>query len=95
MSTYANVVINGEDFCVTSDGRDWESIRDSVKVYVGMFKGKVKSGILPAVVLDAIIANSAQDFYAPFRLGSAEFASYHWEVSIGPRGGVKVRKGGE
>ena len=93
MSTYANVLIEEREFCVTSDGGDKELIRDLVSGYVGRVKGKVKPDYLATAVLDAITAESATDYYTPFRIGFAGLASYRWEVKIGLRGGVKIKGG--
>ncbi len=92
MSTYANVEIEKQEFNVRSDGWDKETIRDCVREYVAEIKGKVKPDYLLKAVLDAITANSATDYYAPFALGYCEFPSYNWKVTIGKRGGVKIKK---
>ena len=91
MSTYANVSIEGGEFSVRSDGGDKEAIRDCVKEYVADIKGKVKPDYLVKAVLDAITADSATDYYAPFSLGYCESPSYNWKIVIGKRGGVKIK----
>ena len=91
MTTYANVTIGGREFSVRSDGGDKETIRDCVREYVAEVKGKVKPDYLLKAVLDAIIADSATDYYAPFSLGYCEFPSYNWKINIGKRGGVKIK----
>ena len=91
MSTYANVEIEGREFNVRSDGGDKETIRDYVREYVAKIKGKVKSDYLLKAVLDAITADSATDYYAPFSLGYCESPSYNWKIDIGKRGGVKIK----
>lgn len=93
MSTYANVIIAGREFCVRSDGWDKETIRDAVKEYVEQVKGKVKPDYLVTAVVDAIVSESAGDYYAPFTLGYCEFPSYHWKIEIGKRGGVRITGG--
>ena len=92
MSTYANVTIEGNEFSVRSDGGDKETIRDCVREYVAEIKDKVKPDYLLKAVLDAITADSAIDYYAPFSLGYCEFPSYNWKVTIGKRGGGKIKK---
>ena len=92
MSTYANVTIEGREFSVRSDGWDKETIRDCVREYVAKIKGKVKPDYLITAVLDAITAESATDYYAPFALGYCEFPSYNWKIEIGKRGSVKIKK---
>ena len=92
MSTYANVTIEGREFSVRSDGWDKETIRDCVREYVAEVKGKVKPDYLLKAVLDAITADSANDYYAPFSLGHCGFSSYNWKVTIGKRGGIKIKK---
>ena len=92
MSTYANVEIEGREFSVRSDGWDKETIRDCVREYVAKIKGKVKPDYLITAVLDAITAESATDYYAPFALGYCEFPSYNWKIAIGKRGGIKIKK---
>ena len=92
MSTYANVSIEGGEFSVRGDGWDKETIRDCVREYVNEAKGKVKPNYLLKAVLNAITADSATDYYAPFSLGYCEFPSYNWKVTIGKRGGVKIKK---
>jgi len=69
--------------------RDHQGLR---KEYVAKIKGKVKPDYLITAVLDAITAESATDYYAPFSLGYCEFPSYNWKVTIGKRGGVKIKK---
>ena len=92
MSTYANVLIEGREFNVRSDGEDKETIKDCVREYVAEIKDKVKPDYLIAAALNAITTDSATDYYAPFSLGYCEFPSYNWEVTIGKRGGVKINK---
>lgn len=92
MSTYANVAIEGEEFSVRSDGWDKETIRDCVREYVQEAKGKVKPDYLARVVVDAITSAGATDYYAPFAIGFVDRASYHWKVTIGKRGGVKIKE---
>ena len=92
MSTYANVEIEGREFSVRSDGGDKETIRDCVREYVAKIKGKVKPDYLITAVLDAITAESATDYYAPFSLGYCELPSYNWKIAIGKRVGVKIKK---
>ena len=94
MSTCANVTIEGREFSVRSEGWDKETIRDCVREYVAKIKGKVKPDYLITAVLDAIAAESATDYYAPFALGYCEFPSYNWKIEIGKRGGVKIKKEG-
>jgi len=91
MSTYANVTIEGREFNVRRDGGDKETIRDYVRAYVAKIKGKVKSDYLLKAVLDAITADSATDYYAPFGLGYCESPSYNWKIATGKRGGVKIK----
>lgn len=93
MSTYANVEIEKREFNVRSNGQDKETIRDCVREYVAEIKGKVKPDYLLRAVLDAITAESATDYYAPFALGYCEFPSYNWKIEIGKRGGVKITGG--
>jgi len=93
MSTYANVTIKGREFNVRSDGWDKQTIRDCVREYVADIKGKVKPDYLLKALLNAITADSATDYYAPFSLGYCEFPSYNWKVAIGERGGVKITGG--
>ena len=93
MSTYANVTIDGREFCVRSDGWAKEDIRETVREYVKETKGKVKPGYIARVVVDAIVSEAAGDYYAPFQLGFCEFPSYHWIIEIGERGGVKIKGG--
>ena len=94
MSTYANVVIEGRCFSVSSDGGDKESIKEAVKGYVaGIKKRGVKPEYLVLTVLDTITADSATDYYAQFTLGCCEFPSYIWTIKIGVRGGVKITGG--
>ena len=92
MSTYANVTIEGREFNVRSDGGNKKTIRDCVREYVAEIKDKVKPDYLLKAVLDAITADSATDYYAPFSLGYCEFPSYSWKVTIGKRGRVKIKK---
>ena len=92
MSTYANVEIEGREFSVRSVGGDKETIRDCVREYVNEAKGKVKPDYLITAVLDAITAESATDYYAPFSLGYCELPSYNWKIAIGKRGRVKIKK---
>ncbi len=92
MSTYANVLIKGREFSVKSDGWDKETIRDCVREYVAEIKGKVKPDYLITAVFDAITAESATDYYALFALGYCEFSIHRWKVTIGKRGGVKIKK---
>jgi len=92
MSTYANIQIEGREFHIISGGGDWETIRDCVRDYVAEIKGKVKPEYLITAVLDAITAEAATDYYAAFNLGYIDFPSYRWEMEIGPRGGVKIRR---
>ena len=92
MSTYANVEIEKQEFNVRSDGQDKETIREAVREYVAEIKGKVKPDYLLKAVLDAITADSATDYYAPFSLGYCEFPGYNWKIAIGKRGGVKIMK---
>jgi len=94
MSTYADVLIEGREFSVRSDGWDKETIRDCVREYVAEIKGKVKPDYLNTAVVDAIASESASDYYAPFSLGYCDFPRYRWKVTIGKRGGVKIEKGG-
>ena len=91
MSTYANVIIEGREFYVRSDGWDKKTIRDCVREYVAEIKGKVKPDYLLRAILDAITADSATDYYAPFGLGYCEFPSYQWKIEIRKRGGVKIK----
>ena len=91
MATYANVEIEGGEFSVKSDGRDKETIRLCVRAYVNEAKGKVKPDYLAKVVVDAITAEACRDYYAPFGLGFVYRADYHWKVTIGKRGGVKIK----
>ena len=93
MSTYANVEISGEEFSVRSDGWDKETIRDAIREYLAEIKGKVKPDYLLKALLNAIIADSAREYYAPFDIGFCDCPSYHWKVEIGKRGGVKIRGG--
>ncbi len=93
MSTHANISIEGREFHVRSDGWDKETIRDAVREYVKEAKGKVKCGYLATVVVDAIVSESARDYYSPFALGFCEFPSYQWKIEVGKRGGVKIRGG--
>ena len=93
MSTYANIEIEGNQFNVRSDGWDKETIRDCVREYVAEIRGKVKAEYLLKAVLDAITADSATDYYAPFALGYCDLPSYQWKVAIGKRGGVKITGG--
>ena len=76
MSTYANIEIEGNQFNVRSDGWDKETIRDCVREYVAEIRGKVKAEYLLKAVLDAITADSAADYYAPFALGYCDLPSY-------------------
>jgi len=92
VSTYANVSIEGGEFSVKSDGQDKETIRACVRAYANEAKGKVKPDYLAKVVVDAITADACRNFYAPFGLGFVYRAPYHWKVSIGKRGGVKIVK---
>jgi len=93
MSTYANIEIEGSQFCVRSDGYDKELIKDMIRDYVKATRGKVKPDYLLKAVLDAITADGATDYYAPFAVGYCEFPSYNWKVEIGKRGGVKITGG--
>ena len=91
MSTYANVLIEGREFNVRSDDWDKETIRGCVREYVAKIKGKVKPDYLITAVLDAITADACRDYYAPFGIGFVYRANYHWKVTIGKRGGVKIK----
>ena len=93
MSTYANIEIEGNQFSVRSDGWDKKTIRDAVIEYIGETKGKVKAGYFLKAVLDAITADAATDYYAPFSLGYCDLPSYQWTIEIGERRGVKIRGG--
>mgnify|MGYP001047855281 CR=1 FL=1 len=93
MSTYANVEIENNQFSIRSDGWDKEAIRDTVREYVSEIKGKVKPEYLLKAVLDAITADGATDYYAPFSLGYCDLPNYEWKVKIGKRGGVQIRGG--
>jgi hypothetical protein len=92
MSTYANVEIEGQEFHIRSDGWDKETITDCVREYTAEIKAKVRSEYLATAVTNAIIADAARDYYAPFSMGYVNLASYHWKVKIGPRGGVKIMR---
>jgi hypothetical protein len=92
LSTYANIEIEGQGFHIRSDGWDGKTIRDCVREYVAEIKGKVKSEYLITAALNAITADAARDYYAPFSIGYVDLASYHWKVRIGPRGGVNIVK---
>ena len=92
MSTYANVLIENREFNVRNDGGDKETIRDCIKEYVDKIKSQVKSSYLVTAVIDAIVSESAGDYYAPFALGYCEMPDYQWTVQIGPRGSVTIYK---
>ncbi len=93
MATYANIEIENRKFYLTSDGGDKKTVKDCVKEYVAGIKGKVKPEYLVKAVLDAIIADGATDYYAPFSLGYCDLPSYQWKIEIGKRGGVKITGG--
>lgn len=91
MSTYGNVSICGKEFSVSHIGGDKAEIRELVREYVQEIRGKVKPEYLATAVVNAIASEAASDYYAPFHIGFCEPPAYQWEVSIGPRGGVKIR----
>ena len=93
MSTHANVTIEGKSFHVSSDGWNKEGILDIVKDYVKDLKPKVKQTYLSELVVDSIAADSASDYYAPFRFGYCDQSDYAWSIKIGQRGGVKIKGG--
>jgi len=93
MSTHANIKIEDNQFNVRSDGWDKQTIRDAVKEYVDEIRDKVKSDYLIIAVLNAITADAATDYYAPFALGYCEFPDYNWIIKLGKRGGVKIKGG--
>ena len=52
----------------------------------------MKPEYLITAVVNAITADSATDYYAPFALRYCESPSYNWKIKIGKRGGVKINK---
>lgn len=89
--TYANITINGEDFCVTHDGGDKKGIRNTIQAYIDEIKKKVKPGYIAKAVINQIIADG-QDYYSWIQSGVAEFAERHYEAKIDSRGRLTFRE---
>ena len=105
MSTYANVLIQGEEFHCTADHPPEDDIEElspgtilrQVKHYVNRARRIAKPGHIPEVAVSLISADAHGYFgyYPFFRWGFAgpeKTCEATYEVEIGPRGGLRIRR---
>ena len=92
MSTYADIKIDGYEFCCTSDGFK-ETILDELRVYANHARKIAKPKCIPEVMV-ALIALDANDYYSFFKRGFLGLGDT-FDVTVGPRGGIKIKKRGK
>lgn len=89
MSTYANIQIHSSEFHVTHDGSK-ENILEELRVYTESARRMARPGHVPEVMV-ALIAADADDYYSFLHHGFQEWGET-FDVTIGPRGGLKIHR---